>query len=172
MMRINEAYRRIVSATTEKASNARPHAGSRDRSAEAARPAEPTLEPGTAVGSLRDPAYVHYKLGFHFYSLGCLQLDRKDPRVIRRQLAELHTTGYHILELALRALALFSRSQGYFLTVVEAYPESIWAADARYKLGRIERSIQVYQRICANLSQSLTRRHRAGATGSRMQPTA
>ena len=118
---------------------------------------------------------MHYKLGFHYYSLGTMQLDRKDPRVIRRQLAELRTTGYHILELALRALALFSRSQQYFLTVVETYSESIWTADARYKLRRIERYIGLYQRICVNITQSLSRRpprlSAAEATGPPKRPT-
>ncbi len=173
MMRVNEAYRRIAAARMKEAPNGAGSGGEGgSRSPETPRPAGPARNPGTAVGRLRDPAYVHYKLGFHYYSLGSMQLDRKDPRVIRQQLAELRTTGYHVLELALRALALFSRSQGYFLTVVEAYPQSIWTADARYKLRRIERYMQLYQRICENLSQSLARRRYAEATGSRKRPTA
>lgn len=113
---------------------------------------------GTNVGSLRDPAYVYYKQGFRYYGLGATQLYRKDPAVMRRQLAELRTCNPHLLDLALRALTCFERAHGYFRTVVEQYPQSIWARDARYKLRRIRRFNAIYHRICANVSRGIADR--------------
>lgn len=145
MMKINEAYLRLVSATVR---GVEPPAQTR--------PERPGM--GTDVGSLRDPAYVYYKQGFRYYGLGATQLYRKDPAVMRRQLAELRTCNPHLLDLALRALTCFERAHGYFRTVVEQYPQSIWARDARYKLRRIRRFNAIYHRICANVSRGIADR--------------
>ncbi len=164
MMKINEAYLRLVSATVRGVESR--HAGPSDQADDRrpprgeppaqTRPERPGM--GTNVGSLRDPAYVYYKQGFRYYGLGATQLYRKDPAVMRRQLAELRTCNPHLLDLALRALTCFERAHGYFRTVVEQYPQSIWARDARYKLRRIQRFNAIYHRICANVSRGIADR--------------
>ncbi len=169
MMKINEAYLRLVSAavngTESNQAGSPPAPESRPRSAERAARCEPPAgeaprgpNNGTDVGDLRDPAYVYYKQGFRYYGLGATQLYRKDPAVMRRQLAELRTCNPHLLDLALRALTCFERAHGYFRTVVERYPHSIWAGDARYKLRRIQRFNAIYHRICANVSRGIADR--------------
>ncbi len=156
MMKINEAYLRLVSS--------RIHGTETNQAASPSARETPRRPNGsTDVGCLRDPAYVYYKHGFRYYGLGATQLYRKDPAVMRRQLAELRTCNPHLLDLALRALTCFERAHGYFRTVVERYPHSIWAGDARYKLRRIQRFNAIYHRICANVSRGIADR----ATGIR-----
>jgi len=122
-----------------------------------ARPGAPSGS--RTVGFPRDPAYVYYKQGFRYYNLGATELFRKEASKVRRSLMTEGTADGYILRLALRALHYFERSCSYFLVVVERYPASPWAADARWKLRRLEKFSSVYQRICENLSRrSSTRR--------------
>ena len=171
MMRLNEAYMQVVATLSDHdARGADPPAGQvRDGAAaraetgffrewrDKARPGAPSAE--TAVGSLRDPAYAYYKQGFRYFNLGSTELARKEAPTIRRYLTEQGTADGYILRLALRALHYFERSYSYFLVVVEHYPGSPWAPDARWKLRRLEKFSAIYQRICENLSRrSSTRR--------------
>ena len=165
MMKINEAYMRIMADRMQ--GETAVVARSDDR------PAQPDLrsrspngqdaavEIRNALAQPRDPAYTHYKLGFVFYTRGCTQLYRKDPKIVRRQLAELKTYNYYVLDLALQALSSFERAYNYFLVVVEQFPDSIWGTDARNKLRRIQRFNAIYQRICENTSRSLAVRQSA-----------
>ncbi|MFO7780931.1 MAG: hypothetical protein R6W94_04830, partial [Spirochaetia bacterium] len=108
-----------------------------------------------AVARPRDPGYTYYKLGFDFYRKGYTELYSKDPRIIRKQLAELRTYDYYLLMLTISALRHFEQSYRYFAAVLDQAPESIWVADARAKLGKLEKFNRIYQRICENLSRSL-----------------
>ncbi len=154
MMKINEAYMRIVADRMPREMAAAQTAGAGRESAAGVSAAEIR----NALAHPRDPAYTHYKLGFVFYTRGCTQLYRKDPKIVRRQLAELKTYNYYVLDLALQALLSFERAYNYFLVVVEQYPDSIWVTDARNKLRRIQRFNAIYQRICDNTSRSLAAR--------------
>lgn len=111
--------------------------------------------PVRAIARPRDPGYTYYKLGFDFYRRGYTELYSKDPRIIRKQLAELKTYDHYLLTLTISALRHFERSYGYFALVLEQAPKSIWVADARAKLRRLEKFNRIYQRICENLSRSL-----------------
>ena len=163
MMRINEAYMAVLAALAEREwDDPERHAGAAaspeatDSSA-AAEPGSPSAE--TAVGSLRDPAYAYYKQGFRYFNLGSTELFRKEAPKIRRYLETEGSADGYILRLALRALHYFERSYSYFLVVAEQYASSPWAADARWKLRRLEKFSAIYQRICENLSRrSSTRR--------------
>ncbi len=108
-----------------------------------------------AVARPRDPGYTYYKLGFEFYRKGYNELYSKDPRIIRKQLAELKTYDYYLLTLTISALRHFEQSYRYFAAVLDQAPESIWVADARAKLRKLEKFNRIYQRICENLSRSL-----------------
>jgi len=169
MMRINEAYMSLAAARMDGAPRPAEGAGTRDdatsreyasreerSSVREGTPAESGPQPDEkAIGQLKDPAYAYYKLGFVYYSKGYSELYRKDPRIIREQLKRLKTYDYYILRLTIRALQHFERSYRYFCTVVDQYPQSMWAVDARMKLGRIQKYNTIYQRICDNLSRSI-----------------
>ncbi|TVR35014.1 MAG: hypothetical protein EA404_01365 [Spirochaetaceae bacterium] len=167
MMKINEAYMRIVADRMPRETVSDQSAGDKPVGAadEGSAGAGPESAAGVSAAEIRnalahprDPAYTHYKLGFVFYTRGCTQLYRKDPKIVRRQLAELKTYNYYVLDLALQALLSFERAYNYFLVVVEQYPDSIWVTDARNKLRRIQRFNEIYQRICENTSRSLAAR--------------
>jgi hypothetical protein len=111
--------------------------------------------PPRALGTLRDPGYTYYKLGFTFYRRGYTELYSKDPRIIRKQLAELKTYDHYLLTLTISALRYFEQSYRYFAAVIEYAPDSIWVTDARAKLRKLEKFNRIYQRICENLSRNL-----------------
>lgn len=145
MMRINEAYMAVLAELTGTAG-------------EPVRAPEPNVPPAAprdqrSVGALRDPAYAYYKQGFRYFNMGSTELSRKEAPAIRRWLLAEGTADGYILRLALRALHYFERSYSYFLVVVDHYPLSPWAPDARWKLRRLEKFSAVYQRICENLSR-------------------
>jgi curved DNA-binding protein CbpA len=179
MMRINEAYmeicalnlrepngeggpkgdavgpRRAEGAGTEgpKQRRRREHEA---RAAGAGRaPRDELASDGKALGSLRDPGYAYYKLGFTFYRRGYTELYSKDPRIIRKQLAERKTYDHYLLSLSIAALKHFEQSYRYFAAVIEYAPDSIWVADAKAKLRKLEKFNRIYQRICENLSHNL-----------------
>jgi len=163
MMRVNEAY---MTALAELAEGHAP--GPEEPAADDATPPSRAGDPlrftgatstDRSIGTLRDPAYAYYKQGFRYFNLGATELARKEAPQLRRALATEGTADGYILRLALRALHYFERSYSYFLVVVDQYPQSPWAPDARYKLKRLETFSLVYQRICENLSRrSSTRR--------------
>lgn len=119
-------------------------------------PGSQSTSPATrTVGAHRDPAYVYYKRGFASYQKGYTELFRRDPKVIRKQLQEKGTADLYILSLAIKAIRYFEEAYDYFLRVTTNYGGSPWAADARYKLRRIQRFNAVYQRICSNISRNI-----------------
>jgi hypothetical protein len=105
--------------------------------------------PATAVGRHKDPAYAYYKQGFLHFSLavhGIAEMNQK--------LAEQKLTGYRPYRVAqdfANSLSLLGAAHGYFSRVVEEYTPSVWEADARTKLKRIERFTGLYRRILSNL---------------------
>jgi curved DNA-binding protein CbpA len=170
MMRVNEAYMAALAELADRGDEARRpanapeapngggEAGGREPDGsffraweEKTRTRGPSAE--RSVGFPRDPAYAYYKQGFRYYNLGSTELFRKEAPQIRRHLLAEGTADGYLLRLALRALHYFERSYSYFLVVAERYPASPWAADARWKLRRLDRFSAVYQRICENLSR-------------------
>ncbi len=116
---------------------------------------EPRAEPSAdaaAVAPHRDPAYAYYKQGFINFSLaihGVAEINRKIaagrvPRPTRR---------YRATEDIASSLAFLRAAHGYFTRVSEDHPESVWCADSRFKLRRIERFTNIYRRILANLKE-------------------
>ncbi len=102
-------------------------------------------EPGpNALGFARDPAYVYYKQGFvHFSKAIGGMMDRERHKL---------TADSGGLRRALYSLGEFHRAHGYFTRVAAEFPDSIWKADAEYKLRRIEGFNRVYHRIRRNLA--------------------
>ena len=106
----------------------------------------------SAIAAHGDPSYAYYKQGFINFSLaihGIAEINRKIaagrvPRFTRRYTAK---------EDIASSLAFLRAAHGYFSRVVEEHSRSVWSADARAKLRRIERFTKLYRRILANLSR-------------------
>ncbi len=144
MMKINEAYIGLASAREQ----------FREQGADvdtAPVPPGESDEPSFRVGSPTDQANVYYRQGFDYYMTGQRVFHKRfsiqEPDRIRNILN--YRKG--ILNLAVTALQNFSRSYSCFLQVVNEFPDSMWADDAREKLGTLEKFNQVYQKICENL---------------------
>ena len=99
--------------------------------------------------------YTYYKLGFTYFRRGYTELYSKNPRIIRKQLAELKTYDHYLLTLTISALKYFERSYTCFAAVIEKAPDSIWVVDATAKLRKLEKFNRLYERICENLSRNL-----------------
>lgn len=150
MITLTEAYSALMAAQRP-GSEASQH---RDPS-EPAEPA-PSAAPAQrraerrALASHRDPAYAYYKQGFINFSLaihGVAEINRKlaagrVPALRRRYIAAEDIRG---------SLAFLHAAHGYFTRVALEHAESVWAADARFKLRRIEHFTSIYRRILANL---------------------
>ncbi|MFP4114481.1 MAG: DnaJ domain-containing protein [Spirochaetota bacterium] len=198
MMRINEAYMAVTADLTDAAGGATScaadasggseHPSPRDqrrsadrRDAETqftaawarkTRPGVPSAS--TSVGALRDPAYAYYKQGFRYFNLGATELIRKEAPAMRRELLRKRTIeayDAYVMRFVLRALHYFERSYSYFLVVAERYPASPWAADARWKLRRLEKFSAIYQRICENLSRRSSTRRSSLSTVNGAEPS-
>jgi hypothetical protein len=143
MISLTEAYTALMSAPPEPV---RPPRKTR------ARGASPRAEAG-AVAPHRDRAYAWYKQGFISFSLaihGVAEINRKlaagrVPDTGRRYTATEDIAG---------SLSLLHAAHGYFSRVSQEHGGSVWAADARLKLRRIENFTTIYRRILANLGRA------------------
>ncbi len=103
-----------------------------------------------ALTSHRDPAYAYYKQGFINFSLaihGIAAVNRK----IAAGRALPSRRRFNTAEYFGTSLAYLRAAHGYFTRVVEEYAGSVWEADARFKLRRIEGLTAVYRRILRNV---------------------
>jgi hypothetical protein len=112
--------------------------------------AAPDAPAAAALALPRDPAYAWYKQGFINFSLaihGIAAVNRKIaagrslPSRRRFNTAEYFGTS----------LAYLRAAHGYFTRVVEEYAGSVWVADSRFKLRRIDGLTAVYRRILSNV---------------------
>ena len=141
---LTEAYQALMSRTAEKVEAAVPSA-----------PGPVTAPPSAAseTGALarpRDPAYAYYKQGFINFSLaihGIAAVNKSlaagRPMPSRRR--------FNTREYFGASLAYLRAAHRYFDRVVSDYADSVWTADARFKLRRIEGLAAVYRRILGNL---------------------
>jgi hypothetical protein len=170
MMKINEAYLSIVSHTSdnirgiggmttpdaEESDQPGGVAGGASGSAATGEVSRFERDPGKAVGALKDPAYVYYKRGFYYYSVGRRTFfDRYKPEKDRFHYM---VNNQEILDLALSCLKLYEKSYMYFLKVAENYPDSIWYKDTLAKMYYLERYNTIYHRICTSISAQLESR--------------
>jgi len=142
---LTEAYTALMSALTmrEEHAQARPAASRESRSPPAS---------GPGLTAHRDPSYAYYKQGFINFSLaihGIAEINRKIaagrvPHFTRRYTAAEDIAG---------SLGFLQSAYGYFSRVVEDHPDSVWSADSRAKLRRIDRFTLIYRRILENLKR-------------------
>jgi curved DNA-binding protein CbpA len=117
-----------------------------------ATPGRPLARGGRGVAAHRDPAYAYYKQGFINFSLaihGIAEINRR----IAGDRAPRFTRRYTAAEDLSSSLSFLAAAHGYFSRVVERHPRSMWEADARVKLRRIERFTALYSRILENLGR-------------------
>jgi hypothetical protein len=122
-------------------------ASAAERPAGGAAAGAPAPRPG--IGPLKDPAYAYYKQGFVNFSLAIHGIAEANQR-----LAEQKSTGfrpYRVAQDFANSLTLLRAAHEYFEKLVTSHPGSVWEADARWKLKRIERFTLLYRRILTNL---------------------
>ena len=106
--------------------------------------------PRGAVGPHRDPAYAYYKQGFVNFSIAVRGI-AEVTRAAAAQKLPSFSPRYRASQDVASSLRLLQAARGYFSRVVERYPRSVWCADARLKLSRINRFTDLYRTILANL---------------------
>lgn len=142
---LTEAYTALMSALTLREEHEPAHAPAKPES----RSAPPS---GPGLTAHRDPSYAYYKQGFINFSLaihGIAEINRKIaagrvPHFTRRYTAAEDIAG---------SLGFLQAAYGYFSRVVEDHPDSVWSADSRAKLRRIDRFTLIYRRILENLKR-------------------
>jgi curved DNA-binding protein CbpA len=171
MIALTEAYAALMNPTVAamEDEHARPltSAAARASAAAGARSAAPRARPAassargpvrvrtaqriTTPAAHRDPAYAYYKQGFVNFSLaihGIAEINRK----IAAGRLQHRPRRYIAAEDAAGSLEFLRSSHAWFTRVVEGHPGSVWFADARAKLRRIEHLTAIYRRILSNLS--------------------
>ena len=142
---LTEAYTALMSALTMREEHPQPRAAATRENR-----APPASGPGLTAH--RDPSYAYYKQGFINFSLaihGIAEINRKIaagrvPHFTRRYTAAEDIAG---------SLGFLRAAYGYFSRVVEDHPDSVWSADSRAKLRRIDRFTLIYRRILENLKR-------------------
>jgi hypothetical protein len=153
---LTEAYSAMMSAVrSAPGAHPQPRAARPTDAARAHETAHETVSrsDAPAIARHKDPAYAYYKQGFINFSLaihGIAEINRKIaagrvPRFTRRYTASEDIAG---------SLAFLRAAHGYFTRVVDDHPDSVWSADSRAKLRRIERFTSIYRKILANLSRA------------------
>lgn len=157
MMQINAAYLAVICERSESP----PRQSSRSESSRSEAPARDAST--TELGHLRDPAYTYYKLGFKYFSEGRRTLAKH--YLSGGQRIDFSTENVDVLRLAVVALHHFHKAYGCFEKVSTDYAESVWARDSVVKIYYLNRYNAIYQRICDNLSNQISRINslRAGA---------
>jgi hypothetical protein len=149
---LTEAYSALMSSIRDE----RPRA----QSAPAPDPSPPPADaacadaqdpvPRAALTRPRDPAYAWYKQGFINFSLAIHGI-----AAVNRKIAAGRTLPsrrrFNTAEYFGASLAYLRAAHGYFSRVVEDYAGSVWEADSRFKLRRIEGLTAVYRRILRNV---------------------
>ena len=116
---------------------------------------KPPSEYAASKGQLarpKDPAYSYYKQGFINFSVAIHGIAEMNQKIAKQK-----ATGfkpYRVAQDFTNSLLLLEAAHGYFARVVDEYSESVWSADSRAKLRRIERFTAIYKRILANMGHA------------------
>jgi outer membrane protein assembly factor BamD (BamD/ComL family) len=153
MIQINEAYARI----TERLSPRSQYVPQWDEAEQVKNDEESQLYTESvtlgeispdAVGFHRDVQYVYYKQGFENFSRAVSGIKTMETNV------HLKNDLYYLRHFA-RSLYYLRKADMYFSTLLEEYPESIWAYDAYIKIKRIEFFNRFYRKILLNIERKL-----------------
>ena len=99
-----------------------------------------------------DPAYEYYRQGFDYFSRGRALMSRRfSPRESRPQLDDQEWERIKLVD-ALAALKDLEEAYKYFLVLLRLYPKSPWVADARERMLEIQKTGELYTKICEEVS--------------------
>lgn len=104
----------------------------------------------------KDPGYAYYKQGFNLYTKihpHSWHLPLKKEKffsTIKRK-----ETNEEVIKIVQGLLDILPKSYYFFSRVLEEYPESSWAYDAREKMIRIEKLTPIYVRIVRSLKSEM-----------------
>lgn len=104
-------------------------------------------------GPHRDIQYVYYKQGFEHFSRAVSGIKSIERRVT------LKNDLYYLRRFS-ASLYYLRKADMYFSKLVEDYPESIWSADASFKIRKIEYFNRLYRKILLNIEQKLKEKYR------------
>lgn len=142
MIQINEAYTRIAK-DGHLSERMNPHKQDVKTESEEVSPAE-----YRTVGFHHDVEYAYYKQGFVNYSRALSGIKKIDTTV------EPRNDLYYLKRFSV-SLAYLRRADMYFSRLVEDYPSSMWARDARIKIGKSEYFNRLYRKILQNIERRL-----------------
>ena len=115
-----------------------------------AEPAPTEAASAAALALPRDPAYVYYKQGFINFSLAIHGIAAVNKKIAAGRTMP-SRRRFNTREYFGASLAYLRAAHGYFTRVVTDYGGSVWTADAKFKLRRIEGLTAIYRRILGNL---------------------
>jgi hypothetical protein len=148
---LTEAYNALMSGTADGVAVEKPSgdAAQQPHRGESAAPHAASL-PANALAQPRDPAYAWYKQGFINFSLAIHGIAAVNRKIAAGR--TLHSRRrFNTAEYFGTSLAYLRAAHGYFTRVVEEYGGSVWVADSRFKLRRIEGLTTIYRRILRNM---------------------
>jgi curved DNA-binding protein CbpA len=151
MIALNEAYRYLMEWGGRGETIPEPEAHGEERSPE--RNSAHEEASSVEVGFHHEPAYAYYKQGFIHYSRALHGIE-----ALYQSIARYHRIHFNPRDDAYDrfagSLTELRQAHSYFSRVADEHGASIWAHDARAKLGRIERFSDLYRRILRNLKDS------------------
>jgi curved DNA-binding protein CbpA len=150
-IKLNEAYHALMRSDPGSPEGPTRRPTSRRAGASAQRATHAPAAPRGALARHRDPGYAYYKQGFINYSLAVHGIADVNQRIAAGRIPAL-SRRYTATEYFGGSLAFLRAAHGYFTRVVEDHPASVWAADAKWKLYRIEQYTRLYRRILRNIT--------------------
>jgi len=138
LVQVNQAYKRLISKEKKIRRSTRDYSHSTEAS---------ELVPHA------DPAYVFYKAGLGFFmKIHPSQWDFEKSGMLNIKISENDAEQQVMLHKIRDLVKLFPKAYYYLNIVVNEYPESIWARDARDKMTLIEERTRRYQKIMDSFS--------------------
>lgn len=155
-----KAYRRLTEGgaacsgqSTSPRSSVKDKSQSSGTDATSANPAPGNGARQGAVIAHSDPAYVYYRKGMDiFITIHPSEWKSREKSVIQTEIGTSEADQREARRKAIDLVSLFPKAYYFFSTVVNEYPESIWASDARDKMAIIEGRMSRYRKIIESFS--------------------
>ena len=147
---LTEAYTALMSSASARVEAGAAESPSARTEHRAQRPYPVAPAPASALALPRDPAYAYYKQGFINFSLAIHGIAAVNRKIAAGRSIPTRRR-FNTVEYFGTSLSYLRAAHGYFTRVAEEYPDSVWTADARFKLRRIEGLTAIYRRILGNM---------------------
>jgi hypothetical protein len=118
-------------------------------------PRNPPPDSGGAMVRHKDPAYAHYKAGMDFFmKIHPSRWKQATQRQLETPIPGDAGDQLRMKEKVMELVRLFPKAYYHFSMVVNEYPESDWAHDARVKMNLIEERTSRYKRIIESFGKA------------------